>query len=103
MYDHELAFSFLQAILPSGTPWALATGHPYLNEHVFYRKLKAQPIDLIGFTAKLQSLAANELESILATAPPEWNNGCLQRIDEHLRAVSTHTDEFAEEVRKRLA
>jgi len=103
VYDHELAFSFLQNILPSDTPWVLATGHPYLSEHVFYRKLKAKPIDLNDFTFRLHGLAANELESIMATAPPEWNNGCLQRIDEHLRAVSTRTDEFAEEVRKRLA
>jgi hypothetical protein len=39
VYDHELAFSFLEAILPSTTPWQLEAQR-YLTEHAFYRQLK---------------------------------------------------------------
>jgi hypothetical protein len=103
VYDHELAFSFLLDILPSDTPWLLREGHLYLDSHVFFGKLRAKPIDLNEFTIKLRDLPTNRLTDILASAPAEWNNGCLQRIDDHLRAVSVHADEFAEEVRRRLA
>jgi hypothetical protein len=100
IYDHELGFSFLLDILPSATPWRL-DGHPYLNDHVFYRKLRGQPIDLQAFTAALGALPDVALEGILANAPEEWNNESLPRIETHLRAVSEHAEEFAQEVRRR--
>jgi hypothetical protein len=40
------------------------------------------------------------LDSILAEAPPEWNS---EGIEPHLRMVSGHAEDFAEEVRRRLA
>jgi hypothetical protein len=103
VYDHEMAFSFLLDILPSNTPWVLANGHRYLEDHVFYRKLRTKPIDLNKFTTTLRGLAATGLSDILASAPAEWNNGCLQKIDGHLQAVSAHAEDFAEEVIRRLA
>ena len=102
IYDHELAFSFLEAILPSATPWRLER-QPYLTEHVFYRQLKKKPIDLNGFTVALSALPGEPLGAILANVPPEWNNEGLQKIEEHLRMVSDHAGEFAEEIRRRLA
>jgi len=101
VYDHELAFSFLLDILPSVTPWIL-NGQPYLNDHVFYRKLRGQPIDVMEFTARLDALPANGLDTILANAPPEWNNRCLPKLEEHLRAMSAHAEEFVEEIKRRL-
>jgi len=102
IYDHELSFSFLLGILPSETPWNLED-QPYLNDHVFYSKLKEQPIDLQEFTAALVALRGEQLERIIANAPEEWNNENLPRIEGHLRAVSEHAEEFAQGVRRRLA
>lgn len=102
LFDHELAFSFLLDLVPSATPWRLDS-QPYLREHVFYRKLKSKPIDTNGFTARLTTLPGAALDSILAEVPPEWNNESLVRIERHLRTVSGHAAEFAEEIRRRLA
>jgi hypothetical protein len=102
IYDHELAFSFLEAILPSGTPWRLE-GQPYLAEHVFYRQLKKKPIDLDGFTLALGALPGAALDAILAEVPSEWNNESLSKIKRHLRAVADGGGEFAEEIRRKLA
>jgi hypothetical protein len=44
IYDHELAFSFLEDVAPSGTAWRVEA-FSFLAEHVFYRRLKKKPID----------------------------------------------------------
>jgi hypothetical protein len=102
IYDHELAFSFLEAIQPSAAPWMLES-QPYLNEHVFYRQLKKKQIDLQGFTLALAALPGETIETILADVPPEWNNEGVLMIEQHLRMVSGHAGEFAEEIRRSLA
>ena len=101
VFDHELAFSFLEAILPSATPWRLE-GQPYLTQHVFYRGLKSKPINMDGFTVALAALAGEALDAILAEVPSEWSREGLGRIERHLRAVGGQAGEFAEEARKRL-
>jgi hypothetical protein len=102
IYDHEIAFSFLLDILPSPNPWLL--GHQqYLTNHVFYRQLKSQEIDLIGFTSHLRDLSDSILGQILAEVPPEWNNEDGHKIGRHLAIMRDHAEEFAEEVRRFLA
>jgi hypothetical protein len=101
VFDHETAFSFLAALFPSATPWKL-DDQQYLANHVFYRKLKSKPIDLTGFTASLGGLSDALLEGIVADVPPEWNNGNLPKIEQHLRTLRNHAGEFAEEVRRFL-
>jgi hypothetical protein len=102
LLDHELAFSFLLDILAPAEPWRL-DGQHYLNEHVFYRALKSKVIDITGFADTLAALSGPALEGILNDVPPEWNNGSLAKIERHLRTVSGHAAEFAEEIRRRLA
>lgn len=102
LFDHELAFSFLLEILQSEAPWRL-DGQRYLTDHVFYSSLKGKPIEIEGFTARLAALSGPSLDSILADVPSEWNNENLLKIERHLRELSAHAVEFAEEVRRRLA
>jgi hypothetical protein len=101
VFDHEMAFSFLVAVLPSPTPWKLDR-QPYLRDHVFYRKLKSTPIDFTGFSASLGGLSDALLRGILTDVPAEWNNENVLKIERHLRAVREHRGEFAEEVRRFL-
>ena len=100
--DHELAFSFLLDILASAEPWRLE-GQRYLSDHVFYRALKSKVIDITGFTDTLVALPGPALDAILNDVPPEWNNGSLPKLEQHLKTVSAHAAEFAEEIRRRLA
>jgi hypothetical protein len=97
IFDHETAFSFLLALLPSATPWKL-DDQQYLTDHVFYRKLKSKPIDLTRFTASLGGLSGALLEGIVADLPAEWNNDKVSKIQRHLCTVRDHAGEFAEEV-----
>lgn len=102
LFDHELAFSFLLDILGSETPWLLDEQR-YLTDHVFYRKLKSKKIDLTEFTRRLATLMDAVWEDILEDVPVEWNNENVPRVERHLRVMSEHAREFAEEVRRRLA
>jgi hypothetical protein len=74
-----------------------------LSEHVFYRALKSKAIDITGFTDALAALPGPVLDGIVNEVPPEWNNGSLPKIEQHLRTVGAHAAEFAEEIRRRLA
>jgi hypothetical protein len=102
VFDHEVAFSFVRDILPSPEPWKLDRQR-YLADHVFYRNLKTQRVDLSRFSENLGLLSNGTLEEIFADVPPEWNNGDESRISQHLLAVREHAEEFAEEIRRFLA
>jgi hypothetical protein len=102
IFDHEIAFSFLLDLFPSLTPWNLDR-QGYLTDHVFYRQLKAQKIDLTRFTAKLDGLSGTVLEEIFADVPQEWNNENGPKISQHLLTVRDHSEEFAEQIRRFLA
>lgn len=102
VYDHELAFSFIEDLLPAEEPWRLDRC-PFLSDHVFFRRLKGKELDLLSFSEALSVLPQRVLPAILAEVPAEWNNGSLQKIDGHLRAVAGEAASFAEEIRRRLA
>lgn len=70
---------------------------------MFYRRLKSRAIDLDDFTDRLKALPEAAWGDIVEDVPPEWKNESVDRVEEHLRAVSAHASEFAEEVRRRLA
>ncbi len=102
VFDHELAFSFLRVVLPSLTPWIIDQDR-YLEQHVFYRKLKSKPIELEGFTTQLAAMSDAFLNGLVAEVPTEWDNQeCVARIMEHLRVVRDHAAEFAESIRRVL-
>ena len=102
VFDHELAFSFIEVLFPSPTPWKLERSN-YLADHVYFKRLKGKDIDLTLFTARLDALAETALPEILAQVPEEWNNGSLSKINAHLCAMAPKAAQFAEEVRRRLA
>ncbi len=101
IFDHEMAFSFLRAILPSAAPWKLEK-ETYLQEHVFYRKLKSKPIDLDGFIQNLSALSDTLLGSMMTDIPHEWNNDSVPAISQHIRSIREHASDFDEEIRRFL-
>lgn len=102
VYDHETSFSFLFAVARSADPWNLEGEH-YLDQHVFYRRLKAKEIDLGDFEERLVALTDDALGKIRDEVPGEWMHADLGQIEAHLTAVSGRAEEFSEQVRRRLA
>ena len=71
-------------------------------DHVFYRQLRSKPIDLSAFVTCLGKLS-KELGSVVKAVPAKWNNSALDKIDQHLRTVASHAQEFGQEIRRALA
>jgi hypothetical protein len=101
VFDHEMAFSFLMGLLPSGSPWLL-DDQQYLSEHVFFRILKSRAIDVSSFTNALVGLTDALLSEFMAEAPSEWNSESLPKIKEYLCVMRDHAVEFAESLRRFL-
>ena len=102
VFDHELAVSFLEELLPLSKPWAIQSLR-FLDDHVFFRRLRKRPLDLDQFTGALAALTQPTLASMLAAVPEPWNNEDVARIEDHLLTVAGNAAAFAEEVRRRLA
>lgn len=101
IFDHENAFSFLLGIFPSPEPWKLNTEN-YLNNHVFAQSLKGACCSP-EFIQRVNSMSDVLFMEFAAEIPGNWPSDCLQQIEAHLRLVRQHAEEFAEEVRRRLA
>ncbi len=103
VYDHEeTSFSFLLALSPPPEPWNLE-GETYLQDHVFYGRLRAKEIDLKDFGQNLKALTGEVLTGIREEVPPEWAHEDLERIEGHLMKAQRNADKFIEQIRRRLA
>jgi hypothetical protein len=102
VYDHETSFSFLFALSASLQPWNLE-GQDYLQQHVFYSRLKSRELDFAEFRERLRTLTGTVLTRIKNEVPREWMQGHWERMEAHLSDIQAHADEFVEQVRRRLA
>jgi hypothetical protein len=99
-----LAFSFLYQIGVLGEPWEVrGQVGDFLNEHIFYRELSGQKIDLSRFQGALQGTSDEDIDDIFDEVPREWKNGRVSRIRRHLKDVRDHAEEFINQVKCRLA
>jgi hypothetical protein len=104
LIDHELGFAFLYQIGASGNPWEVrGRMGDYLNEHIFYRELSGEKIDLSRFQGALQGTSDEDIDDIFDQVPNEWNNSRVSRIRGHLKNVRDHAEEFINQVKWRLA
>lgn len=101
IFDHELCFSFLLEIFPSQEPWKLGSQR-YLADHVFVRQLQGQTVPE-SFRDKVLELTDDVLNSFSDQIPEEWRENTTQRIEDHLRLIREHADEFTGEIQRRLA
>ena len=101
IFDHELAFSFRLDIFPSQEPWKISN-QPFWAEHVFFNALRHKPLQLDGFTELLANLPITLFDQLEDVMPPEWPLDLLAVITNHLHSVSTHAEEFKEELTGRL-
>jgi hypothetical protein len=99
--DHELGFSFIFNVLPSGQPWQISNLE-FIQKHLFYLPLKAQPVDLDRFIGAMEGLKDEKLDSIIQNIPNAWHNIHASKIRNHLSEVSRHINEFVDEIRRVL-
>lgn len=99
--DHEMSFSFIYAILLSASPWQLS-GQSFLRKHLFYQGLKGQDVSLDRFAGALETLSEEALDKMTTNIPEDWRNDNILRMAAHLKEISSHTNEFIDEIRRVL-
>ena len=92
VYDHEQAFSFVSVPIIGGAPrpWATAdqgNRFRFLEQHIFYRSLRAGRLNLLPFQEKLGALTDAQIQAYADSVPAEWRkkNDLCNRIVEYLR------------------
>lgn len=101
-YDHELAFSFLQAIPKISKPW-LVSKEVGLKNHAFFKFLQGYPVDLKRFLSRLNALKPNVIEDLMNQVPTEWRYASYNDIGAYLNIVRERADEFIIEVKNILS
>jgi uncharacterized protein with gpF-like domain len=79
------------------------TAGDFLNDHVFYRELKGQEIDLDRFQGALEAISDEDLVEAFDQIPRAWENDNVSGISSHLKSVRDHSAEFVKQIKWRLA
>lgn len=99
--DHEMGFSFIYEILSSARPWQI-TGLKFLRDHVFYRGLKGQTLNLDRLVGAMEGITETQINELFANIPREWNSPHIDKIKKHLTEILGHINDFIDEVRRML-
>ena len=100
--DHEMGFSFVLAIGSLPDPWQISS-LGWLKNHLFYPHLKGRAINLDRFAGALETVTEDAIGGIMANIPQEWHRDSVAIIQRHIMQISTHANEFIDEVRRTLA
>ena len=105
IYDHELAFSFIQ-ILPfarNPDPWLiLPADMDWLTRNFCYQQLRGNNYNFSNFTGRLSVLGDGFWKKAKAVIPPEWKNENFDIIKDYLTKVVEHRNQFATELNRVL-
>lgn len=99
--DHEMSFSFVYDILPLSNSWQVS-GLPFLRKHLFYQGLKGREVSLDRFAGALETLSEEVLDEMISNVPEDWRNDNISKMAAHLKEISSHTNEFIDEIRRVL-
>jgi hypothetical protein len=99
--DHEMAFSFLFALVHSARQWSL-DDQAYLKHHIFYQQLAHSAIDLARITGAIEAVNATFWTELERLIPIEWKGTNFGHIRRHVESVQQNLDEFMNDVRRIL-
>ncbi|MBI5149964.1 MAG: hypothetical protein HZA28_04250 [Candidatus Omnitrophica bacterium] len=102
IFDHELAFSFLELIGKRDSPWEQAAFSSCVRGHFFYRQLKGRTLSLERITQGIKNMGDDFLLDVQASIPEEWKDGEIGHIFDHLKAIVENADRFIEGVRREM-
>lgn len=95
LLDHELAFSFTQAIFPPKEPWLIPEADMYwIRNHYFFQQLRGKRIDFRTLNVNLQNITPSFWQCAHQHTPPEWRTSEGQTIATHISEMVVHVEEF---------
>lgn len=103
VFDHELAFSFVDIIsfLRNPKPWTIGAAEQEMYEkHYFYPYFRKQEIDFTSETNKLTCFNHSFWDKAFNHIPEEWKTDELNEIKNHLDSIIENKSIFAEQLTK---
>lgn len=103
--DHELAFSFLDLLFPSGSPWQFTAEDidGFVKSHVLYVPLKGKQLDFSVLDGILDQLDEAFWSQLIGLLPPGWDKQKLERIAAHVNSVKQNVVLFTNQVKQILS
>lgn len=105
IYDHEMAFSFVQVLpfLRNPTPWIIPDGDmEWIERNFCYRQLKGKELDFTDFVDRFARLNGEFWLKAMEVTPQDWRNEHLATIQHQVSQVVEHKNEFATELNRVL-
>lgn len=93
IFDHEMAFSFLYALVPDEHPWE-GKSMGFAKDHVFYGGLKGKAVSWDRMQGALEAIDSTRLAMYTDALPPEWRNGSggtATRIQDYLELATNNS------------
>lgn len=100
IFDHEMAFSFLYALVPDEYPWD-GKGMKFARDHVFYGGLKGRSISWVRMQGALEAVDDSRLVMYGETLPDDWRNNsddASARIQEYLKRARDNNSKLFQKI-----
>jgi hypothetical protein len=102
IFDHELAFSSQYEFPRNTEPWRIANDDS-CTKHVFFNQLRHQIIEVEDFFERLSKFPVDFFDSLQDEIPTNWDGDTLIFIKHHINLMAEHSEQFCEELLRRLA
>ncbi|QDK79689.1 hypothetical protein EXU85_14170 [Spirosoma sp. KCTC 42546] len=100
IYDHELAFSFIQALFKNAKPYQLREQDRIWIENLFLlAKIKRFPLPEIAIQEAFGRLDNKFWDKAFELIPPEWRTDQLPEIRSFLTEIVNNSDLFVQSVK----
>jgi hypothetical protein len=104
IFDHELAFSFLYAIVPDEFPWD-GKGIDFAKDHVFYSGLRKRSVEWNRMQGAFEAIDDRRLGAYMDAMPDSWRdegNDAAQRIHGYLMTARENSKRLFQRIREAL-
>lgn len=100
IFDHEMAFSFLYALVPDEYPWD-GKGLEFARNHVFYGGLKGRDLSWDRLQGALEAVDDRRLGIYVDALPDDWRNDSGNtevRIQKYLKLARDNSKAFFQKI-----
>jgi len=93
IFDHEMAFSFLYALVSDEYPWD-GKGIGFVKDHIFYGGLKGKEVSWNRLQGALEAIDSSRLSVYTDAVPKEWRQDShvvAERIQSYLELATRNS------------
>ena len=104
IFDHEMAFSFLYALVPNEYPWD-GKGMEFAKDHVFYDGLKGHNVSMERIQGALEAIDDRRFGMYVDAIPGDWRNDnrdAPERIKDYLKQARDNSKKLFKKIREVL-